>query len=361
MGDDLKKVQSGDPLTIPAATFNAFIDAALDQRRRQRGVGREGQPVFHQAGIILVRNDTGGDLDRFSAVGFSGPIVGPTDNEDEFKNRATAIGITPAVPSHRGRFAVYLEPVAAGGIAHACVSGVIPCRIDVAHASHRRADVIHDSTTLTSGHHGGAEILWKESGEGLKWAILKLGLSVPLGVTFDVRLVQVASASVEEGEADPDAGINGEEDCSFQYDLYDIHTNELLNKDGPLVPQITNVRPALTQMEPATRGTAYWTVQDNEIVVALEEAFERPTPRVEQYVVTSLRCGTGGSSSGSSPGETGPPGSSGSGSSGSGSGSGGCVITYQTARVLYPAGTRIEPGPEFTIQCECNCGSEGSP
>ena len=28
MGDLLTKVQSGDPLRIPAATFNTFIDAA---------------------------------------------------------------------------------------------------------------------------------------------------------------------------------------------------------------------------------------------------------------------------------------------------------------------------------------------
>ncbi len=355
MGDDLKKVQPGNPLVIPAATFNAFIDAAQDHRRRQRGVGRESQSVFHQTGIILVRNDTGDHLDRFSAVGISGPIISPTDNEDEFKNRATAVGVTPAISTHRGRFAIYLEPVAAGAIAPACVSGVIPCQIDVVHTSHRRADVIQDSTTLTSGHHGGAEILWKESGEGVKWAILKIGLPVPLAVTFDVRLVQVGSTSVEDGEEDPDAGINGEEDCSFQYDLYDIHTNELLNKNGPLEPQITNIRPALTQMEAATRGTAYWTVQDSEIVVALEEAFERPTPRAEQYVVTSLRCGYGSSGSGSGSGS----GSSGSGSGSSSSEGAGCVITYQTARVLYPAGTRIEPGPEFTI--ECDCGSEGSP
>lgn len=35
MGDCLKKVQSGDPLAIPAATFNTFVDAAQDFLRRQ--------------------------------------------------------------------------------------------------------------------------------------------------------------------------------------------------------------------------------------------------------------------------------------------------------------------------------------
>ncbi len=36
----LRKVQSGDPLTIPAATFNTFVDAAQDFLRRQRDIGR---------------------------------------------------------------------------------------------------------------------------------------------------------------------------------------------------------------------------------------------------------------------------------------------------------------------------------
>ncbi|MGC1275725.1 MAG: hypothetical protein WBC44_18605 [Planctomycetaceae bacterium] len=32
MGDPFKKVQRGDPLRIPAETFNTFIDAAKDFR-----------------------------------------------------------------------------------------------------------------------------------------------------------------------------------------------------------------------------------------------------------------------------------------------------------------------------------------
>lgn len=37
--DSLRKVKSGDPLRIPAATFNTFADAAQDFLRRQRNIG----------------------------------------------------------------------------------------------------------------------------------------------------------------------------------------------------------------------------------------------------------------------------------------------------------------------------------
>ena len=146
MGDNLKKVRTGDALKIPAQTFNAFIDAALDLRGRQQGTQRAILPGGRQAGIIPVRNDTGQDLERFSAVGIASPLIDPGDNVDEFKSRAMAGGVIPIVPDHRGRFAIYLEPVAYGAVAMACVSGVIPCQINVDEESHLRVDVEHGAT-----------------------------------------------------------------------------------------------------------------------------------------------------------------------------------------------------------------------
>lgn len=329
MGDHLKKVQSGDPMVIPAQTFNAFVDAAFDFQRRQRSVKREGQATFQQNGVILVRNNTGGDLDRFAAVGIDAPIIGPDDNEDEFKNRASAIGVKPAVPLHRGRFAIMLEPVASGGIAPACVSGVVPCQIEVDEETHERADVEHDSTTLRTGHHGGAEILWKEAGQGLKWAMVKIGVAEPLAITFDVQLEQV----------DGESGENCETDCTFKYDIFDIHTSEKLNDGEPQAP--IRGRPSNTEMIAATRGTAFWTVEGDQIAVRLEEAFEQPTPRAQQNVVTGIYC-----------------------ESASGEGEDDCCkvkLTYYTSLVCYPPGVKIEDGPTYTFICGSGSGySSGS-
>ena len=65
MADALRKVKSGDPLRIPAATFNAMIDTARDYQQRKQGREQTSFPAFRQSGIVLVRNDSGSDRDRF--------------------------------------------------------------------------------------------------------------------------------------------------------------------------------------------------------------------------------------------------------------------------------------------------------
>ncbi len=58
----LNKVKSGDPLKIPAATFNTFIDAARDFRARTQNRAQKPEPAVRQSGIVLVRNTTAVDL-----------------------------------------------------------------------------------------------------------------------------------------------------------------------------------------------------------------------------------------------------------------------------------------------------------
>jgi len=105
MGDSLKKVQPGDPLRIPSATFNAFIDAARDFQGRTQGLAQAPAPAFRQSGIVLVRNDSGADRNRFDALGIDSPIITPTDNEDAFKNHVTLSGSMPPSFRRRGRWA----------------------------------------------------------------------------------------------------------------------------------------------------------------------------------------------------------------------------------------------------------------
>jgi hypothetical protein len=67
----LRKVQSGDPLRIPAATFNTFIDAARDFQQRTRQMGQKDRPSARHSGIIHVRNDSGTDRSRFEVLSTS--------------------------------------------------------------------------------------------------------------------------------------------------------------------------------------------------------------------------------------------------------------------------------------------------
>lgn len=187
MGDPFKKVQRGDPLRIPAETFNTFIDAAKDFRSRTQNLARRGQPDVLQSGIILVKNGTANDLGRFHVLGIERPIFTPADSLFSFQDQIAVIGVTPNEDHHLGRFLVLQEPLRAGMIGRACVSGVTPVRLNVLDEAHEWADIEDGETdSLKTDTAGSAFILWKEPPTGgyggygygyyggLRWALVRL-------------------------------------------------------------------------------------------------------------------------------------------------------------------------------------------
>jgi len=174
MGDTLKKVQPGQRMVIPARTFNTFIDAARDYLQRGQNTG--GDPVAEprQAGVILVRNDTGEDRSLFDILGLAGPVYGPEDNEEGFKFRHALKGVAPTAADHAGNFAICQEPIADGKIGRCLVQGVTPVKLNVLREDHGFADVVDDGR-LSSAPEGAAQVLWKEDGTGEdKWALVRV-------------------------------------------------------------------------------------------------------------------------------------------------------------------------------------------
>ena len=56
MTNAFRKVKSGDPLVIPAAAYNAMLDAAVANMRSQS----KPTPIRGEQGLhVLVRNETG--------------------------------------------------------------------------------------------------------------------------------------------------------------------------------------------------------------------------------------------------------------------------------------------------------------
>ncbi|MGE0606568.1 MAG: hypothetical protein AB7O62_05515 [Pirellulales bacterium] len=176
MGDAFRKVQPNEPLRVQADTFNSFVDAARAEHNRQHDREAQAQATFRQNGVVLVRNETGGDRDRFDVVGLDQPIIGPDDNLDEFKNRAAFNGVMPQFPYHAGRYAVLLEPLAEGKIGHGLVSGICVARVDVLDADHRAAEISEGETqNLRSQISGSAQILWVGGELGVQWAVVRIG------------------------------------------------------------------------------------------------------------------------------------------------------------------------------------------
>jgi len=178
MGDAFRKVRSGEPLAIPANTFNAFIDAAV-AHRQQQNVGGGRLPAYRQASIVLVRNDSGSDVGQFGVLGISGVVFDPATALESFQGRVALAGVTPVAGTHEGKFVIAAEPVKNGEIGTAYVAGVCQVQASVADANHRFAEIAGgDAAKLASGVAGTAHIIWKETGTGVKWAIVRFGFSI---------------------------------------------------------------------------------------------------------------------------------------------------------------------------------------
>jgi len=278
MGDAMKKVKTGDPLEIPARTFNTFVDAARAFQGRQRDQGQTPQARLPRNGIVPVKNASGADRERFDILGVDAPIFTPTDNEDSFKNQVALKGVIPTEADHAGRFAILLEPLKTGAIGLACVQGVCPVKVSVEDEDHPCADVNDGQVgSLKSGLSGAAFILWKESGTGEKWAVVKLGVpSDPFGSLFAVLVTK-------------DGGVAGDAatDCTFTYTVKDLLGAELATALSPLRPRFAHTE----YVEPGadSPGVAWYDAQgDLHLLEAVEEV-----PKTDLVaVLTSIRYDT---------------------------------------------------------------------
>lgn len=170
------KVRAGDPLTIASSDWNPLLDVADKERR---GLLSAGVPRAYQStgtGLVVpVKNSTEADVDRWGAVAIDGPLYTPTDNEQGFVNTISLDGVA-MTSGYFGRFAVYQAAAPDGTIRPAMIQGITQVQLDVVHEDHDRCDVDPEGgSLLVSAFYGAGEILWKESGTGTKWAIIRIG------------------------------------------------------------------------------------------------------------------------------------------------------------------------------------------
>jgi len=123
MGDQWKKVQPGDRLKIPAATFNTMIDAATAHRARAHDVRQLPQPSVPHNTILLVQNSSGADRDRFEVLAIDSPIFTPTEAADTFQNDVLLVGVEPSRDHAPAEFVVLAEPVPADELGRAYIAG----------------------------------------------------------------------------------------------------------------------------------------------------------------------------------------------------------------------------------------------
>lgn len=176
-GDHLRDVQTGDAFPRSQATVNAW------QRAARQGKAAERLQVFPPlrfprgaTGLGLIRNDSGSARDRFDVLGLDGVVFEPATALDQFKTDPVFKGVTPTT-DHEGKFAILLEPLPADAFGLAMLAGVCCLEINVNDADDEYAEVSEETHYLLSSGSGSAEILWKESGTGFKWAQVRFPMA----------------------------------------------------------------------------------------------------------------------------------------------------------------------------------------
>jgi len=157
--------------------------------QQQGGEGFTPTPSNEPASIVHIKNDSGSDLTRFSALAITDVFPDPDDNENSFANGPLLTGDTPTASTAPGNFCVMLEPAKDGVVVPAAIAGVTVVKLNVVTATDTTCGV-GTTSVLQSGKQG-AQILWKQTGTGTKWAIIRLGATAG---GFDEILCELTAA-----------------------------------------------------------------------------------------------------------------------------------------------------------------------
>lgn len=181
MADPFRKWAQGDEFSPSAAQLNTWTDAA---RMVQQVLNRTSpaSPIGSQHFTpLLMRNNTGDVIPPLGVVGFSAPMVLPSDDENRFTHSLVVDAELPTDPLDR--FAISLQQVPDGALFVAAIGGVVPCRV-TGSGTHAIA-LDGDMSTLDSGD-SGAELIWSEAGSAERFGVVRLGGggTSPPGGTF---------------------------------------------------------------------------------------------------------------------------------------------------------------------------------
>jgi hypothetical protein len=174
MGDAFRKVRDGERLKIPAAAYNAMIDAAQDYINRKNNLTSETGKQL-PVNMVYIKNTTGAAVDRLNILGIGGSEIDATTVS--FKQTTVLTGVTPSKTDHAsGRFVITAEPIGIDCIGRAYVSGFTPVYLNIIDEGHLYAEIKEgDVTQLESAATGSAVILYKQEGTGTKLAVVRYG------------------------------------------------------------------------------------------------------------------------------------------------------------------------------------------
>lgn len=178
--DVFRRVVTGDPLEIPAAAYNAFVDAAEAEIGRKAGFNYDpSDRSGGDSGVTPAKISVSGGVSPYHAVALRALEVDPSEVSN-FRSRALWTGVTPDESDEV--LAITIDAGPNGTFRNVLIDGVAPVKVKVIDETHThaRGDVATGTAMLTSDDFGPAEILWKQdvadrdvSDEA--WCVIRLG------------------------------------------------------------------------------------------------------------------------------------------------------------------------------------------
>ena len=167
-GDDLRDARQGDEFVETARRHNLVNRVARDFLSRQ---GDQTTSPSVDAETILVQNTCGSNVSRFGILGIGDPINLPSTDLDAFQNRIALNGTSPTIDQP---FFVVQDHIGTNDLGLALASGVTLALLDIQSSSDGFASCTAGVIDrLTTGATGRAEILWKPSGTGTNWGVIR--------------------------------------------------------------------------------------------------------------------------------------------------------------------------------------------
>ena len=201
------KAKAGQPFRPSARDWNEFVDTARSLQTGKLNVDFDGELPEHSQTKVLVKNQSGNRLDRFSILALGEPWRKPEDDLPQFKRQIVFLGEIPQQheckdPKHP--FVILLEPLQPGGIGEAVLAGIVIAQVEVIREIDLYAEVVQGNTTsLRTSPHGRSRILWKEPGLGLKWSVVRLSDRPRFAVfEFPSRQWQTGDRGADPAEPD---------------------------------------------------------------------------------------------------------------------------------------------------------------
>lgn len=171
----MKHASVGDPLRIPATTWNQLLGTVEKTRQPGGEIDRGGR----QDTTCIIRNDTGADLPEYGIVGFAAPLVTPSDNLSDFKGQIAFSAIVATSGQYDLKWGVALGPIAKGAWGKAVVQGLTFAEINLPSTGPIQSaypNPAGDVNYLLPTSCGLARVIWNPlTVTGPQWCVICLG------------------------------------------------------------------------------------------------------------------------------------------------------------------------------------------